>query len=82
MGKEELLLDLDPSLTYSIKEIVSEITKWEGNRLSTMLIEMQKKSRETVRFVVNGKDISSLNGLETKVHDGDHITIFPLLAGG
>lgn len=82
MGKEEVSLDLDPSKTYSIGDIISEITKSEGDQLSTMLIEMRKKSRETVRIVVSGKEISSLDGLEAKVRDGDQITIFPLLAGG
>ncbi len=82
LGKEELRLDLDPSRTYHIKDIVGVITESERSEISTALIEIQGKSHDAIRVVINGKDISSLNGLETDVQDGDEIMIFPLLSGG
>lgn len=33
-------------------------------------------------FLVNGKDYRSLEGYETKLADGDEISIFPPVAGG
>ncbi len=82
VGKDQLILSLDPCKTYKIGDILREVIESGGKDLSTILVEMQKKSRETVRVIVNGKEISSLDGFETEVQDGDQITIFPLLAGG
>jgi molybdopterin synthase sulfur carrier subunit len=33
-------------------------------------------------FLVNGRDYRSLDGYETKLKDGDEISIFPPVAGG
>ena len=82
MGKEQLMLSLDPSRTYRIGDVLRDIIEPGGDEISAMLVEMQKKSRETVRVIVNGKEISSLEGFETEVQDGDQITIFPLVGGG
>lgn len=82
MGKDEITLNLNPSKSYSTRDILREITETEDKELSIMLIEVQGKSRGAVRVVVNGKEIHSLDGLETTVQNGDRITIFPLLGGG
>jgi molybdopterin synthase sulfur carrier subunit len=82
VGKDEITLILDPSRKYTIKDVLQEITQSENKELSTMLIEVEGKTRGAVRVVVNGEEIQSLNGVETIIQDGDRITIFPLLAGG
>ena len=82
MGREEITLDLDPSKQYTIKDVLREITASENKSLSTLLLEVRGKSRGTVRVVVNGKEIRSLDNSETIVQDGDRISIYPLLAGG
>ncbi len=33
-------------------------------------------------ILVNGRNIGSLDGLETKIHDGDEFTLTVLVAGG
>jgi molybdopterin synthase sulfur carrier subunit len=82
MGKEEVTLNLDPSKRYTIKDILREVTEAENKDLSTILLEVKGESRGTVRVVVNGKEIRSLDGSEAMIQNGDCITIFPLLAGG
>lgn len=82
MGKEEVTLDLDPSKRYTIKDILREVTEAENKDLSTILLEVKGESRGTVRVVLNGKEIRSLDGSEATIQNGDCITIFPLLAGG
>jgi molybdopterin synthase sulfur carrier subunit len=82
MGKEEVTLNLAPSKRYRIKDILREIARSENKDLSTVLVEAQGRSRGTVRIVLNGKVVHSLDGLETTIKDGDEIAIFPLLAGG
>jgi len=82
MGKEEVTLNLDPSKRYTIKDILREVTEAENKDLSTILLEVKGESRGTVRVVVNGKEIRSLDGSKATIQNGDCITIFPLLAGG
>ena len=38
--------------------------------------------REFINIFLNGEDIRGLNGLETRLKDGDRITIMPAIAGG
>jgi len=40
MGKDELILNLDPSKTYNIRDILREVTQSENKDLSTMLLEV------------------------------------------
>ena len=82
MGKEEISLDLDSSKHYSIKDVLREISRSEGKELSTLSNGQEEIPLRTVRVVLNGKIIHSLEGLETVVQDGDCIAIFPLLAAG
>ena len=82
MGKDELTLELDPSKNYTVRDILQEIATSEDKELSTMLVTVQGGSRGAVRVIVNGREIHHLDGIETRVQDGDSITIFPLLAGG
>jgi molybdopterin synthase sulfur carrier subunit len=82
MGKDEIILNLDPSRRYTVRDVLEEIVRSEHKELSTMLIEVEEKARGTVRILVNGDEVRSLDGAETTVRDGDRITIFPLLGGG
>jgi molybdopterin synthase sulfur carrier subunit len=82
MGKDEMTLDLDPSRRYTVRDILTEITRSEKKDLSSLLVEVKGQSRGTVRVVVNGREIRSLDGSEATIENGDSITIFPLLAGG
>ncbi len=38
--------------------------------------------RDFINVFLNGEDIRSLNGLETKLNENDHLTIMPAIAGG
>ena len=59
-----------------------EIAQIEKVDLSALLKEDQDDSRATVRVIVNGKGIHTLDGLDTAIQDGDQIALFPLLGGG
>jgi len=39
-------------------------------------------SRSNSLILVNGKEISILNGIETKLNDGDEIVFVPVVHGG
>ena len=80
MGTEQWLLDTNKIRT--VEDVLKMVIDAGGADISTMLGDWQKKSRETVRIMVNGKEISLLNGLQTELHNGDEVIMFPLVGGG
>jgi len=75
-GANELALDFKRGI--SIKELISKITK-EMPALKRSLIDQQLVY---ALILVNGKEISVLNGLETNLKDGDHVVFVPVVHGG
>jgi molybdopterin synthase sulfur carrier subunit len=75
-------LALDYKERVSITELVNELTK-ELPELKRSLIDQQLEDpRPNALILVNGREISVLNGLETKLKDGDEIVFVPVVHGG
>jgi len=48
-----------------------------------MLIDPLTNSlQRSYRILINGIDVTSLNGVDTKIREGDTILFFPPVAGG
>ena len=79
-GKNQLVLNCKG--TVSVKALISQITK-EVPALAQSLIDPQLEDpRPNVLILVNGKEISVLNGLETTLQNGDEIVLVPVVHGG
>jgi molybdopterin synthase sulfur carrier subunit len=66
----------------AIKKLIKEIIK-ELPELKPNLIDQQLGDpRPNTLILVNGKEISILDGLETKVKDGDEVVLIPFVHGG
>jgi len=79
-GKDKLALKLANSapLRNVVKKIVHELPK-----LKQALIDPEfGEPRTNVLILVNGKEISVLQGLETVIKDGDEVVFVPVLHGG
>ncbi len=50
--------------------------------VSERLRDEEGNLRRFVNIFVNGEDVRFLNGLATKVKDGDEVSIVPAVAGG
>jgi molybdopterin synthase sulfur carrier subunit len=75
-------LALDCKERFSIGELVNELTN-EMPELKRSLIDQQLEDpRPNALILVNGREISVLNGLETKLKDGDEIVFVPVVHGG
>jgi len=75
-------LALDCKKRLSIGELVNELTS-ELPELKRSLIDQQLEDpRPNALILVNGREISILNGLETKLKDGDEIVFVPVVHGG
>ena len=79
-GAGELALDCKGDI--SIRALINEITK-EMPTLKRSLIDQQLEDpRPNALILVNGREISVLNGLETNLKDGDEIVLVPIVHGG
>jgi len=79
-GKSRLTIkfkDVVP-LREVIKKIVEELPK-----LKRALVDPELEDpRPNTLILVNGKEISVLNGLETMLKDGDEVVFVPVMHGG
>jgi molybdopterin synthase sulfur carrier subunit len=79
-GAGELALNIKGAL--SIKKLMNEIVR-EMPALKPSLTHQQPEDlRSNALILVNGREISVLNGLETNLKDGDEIVFVPVVHGG
>lgn len=79
-GKDNLTLKFGRavSLTALVKKTVEQLPK-----LKSSLIDPESgEPRRSMLVLVNGKEISVLNGLETRVNDEDEVVFVPVVHGG
>ncbi|MEM3700594.1 MAG: MoaD/ThiS family protein [Candidatus Bathyarchaeia archaeon] len=68
--------------TMPLKEVVKKTVE-KVPALKRALIDPELEDpRPNALILVNGKEISVLNGLETLVKDGDEIVLVPVIHGG
>jgi molybdopterin synthase sulfur carrier subunit len=79
-GAGELALSSKDAV--SIKELIDKIIT-ELPELTRSLIDPQLEDpRPNVLILVNGREISVLNGLDTNLQDGNEVVLIPVVHGG
>jgi molybdopterin synthase sulfur carrier subunit len=79
-GAEKLKRDFAED--SSIRDLINEIVR-EKPELKRALMDNQSKEQITNALVlVNGREISVLSGLETKIKDLDEVVFVPVIHGG
>ena len=79
-GVDQLALDCGGNV--SVKAVINEVTE-ERPELKRSLIDQQfQDPRLNALILVNGREISALDGLETKLKDGDELVLIPVVHGG
>jgi molybdopterin synthase sulfur carrier subunit len=79
-GKTQFTISLHECV--SLKELVSKLSQ-EMPQLEKAFGDQEfDDSRSNSLILVNGREISVLNGLETKLNDGDEIVFVPVVHGG
>jgi MoaD family protein len=75
-------LELGCSRCASIAELVNELVK-EVPEIERSLIDQQLEDpRPNALILVNGREIGVLDGLGTKLKDGDEVVLVPVVHGG
>jgi molybdopterin synthase sulfur carrier subunit len=81
LGKREFEVSLPEGST--VKDLLSWMIKQWGESLASHLFQPGTyQPLPYIRFMVNGRLIEFLNGLETILKDGDEFLILPVVAGG
>lgn len=79
-GKTQLTINFQEGM--SLKELVTKISQQMPKLEKTFSDHQLNDSRSNALILINGREISVLNGLETKLNDGDEIIFVPVIHGG
>jgi sulfur-carrier protein len=79
-GTSELALNINGAI--SIKELIRKIVREMPALKSSLISQHLKDLKSNALILVNGREISVLNGLESKLNDGDEIVFVPVVHGG
>jgi len=79
-GKTQLIIDIEKEMT--LKELLAKISQETPALEKTFADQQTGDYASNALILVNGREISVLNGLETKLADGDEIVFVPVVHGG
>lgn len=81
LGKGELELSMPEQST--LQELVAMLVDRFGHELASLLLDRETGHRlPHIRYMVNGRDIAFLDGMETELQAGDEVLILPPVSGG
>lgn len=79
-GRDEMNLDCERG--SSVLDVIKAASKEKVSLLRTILDEQLEPPKPLALILVNGREISALEGLKTKVEDGDEVVFVPVVHGG
>jgi sulfur-carrier protein len=79
-GNEVMVLDCRD--TVSVLDLVNLASAQAPDLRRNLLDEQLQSPKSTSLILVNGREISVLDGLDTRVKDGDEVVFVPVVHGG
>ena len=79
-GADKLMMDCKNGA--SLLDLVNAITEELPALRRNLLDEQLEEPKPNALILVNGREISVLDGLETKLKDGDEVVFVPVVHGG
>jgi molybdopterin synthase sulfur carrier subunit len=79
-GRKTLAVKIEDAIP--LREVIKKIVEKNPNLKRALVDPELEDPRPNALILVNGREISVLNGLETLVKDGDEIVLVPVIHGG
>jgi len=79
-GKREEELKSSGNLT--VDKLLEELSKEYGRRFTNYVYDEIGNVRSYLQFLVNGRSITTMQGFETQLKEGDKVAIIPPVGGG
>jgi len=80
VGKKEEHIEFSHSVT--VEKLLKQLSKTYGKEFENYVYDELGNIRGHLQFLVNGKSITALEGLKTKLREGDQVAILPPVGGG
>jgi molybdopterin synthase sulfur carrier subunit len=83
IGKKEETLKFPNSEAVSVNTVLKRLAKRYGKEFVEYVYDRKTSEvKSFLQFLINGRSASALNGLDTKLEDGDVLAIIPPVGGG
>lgn len=80
IGVREITLAVDEGST--VKDLMRLLLEKYGSRLKERIVDSSGTIYPHLTILINGREISFLGGMETRLTEGDVISILPPAGGG
>ena len=81
LGKQPKNLTLQIETGDTVIDLLNKLVA-EYKTAGDVLFDTEGRLHGYVRIIINGRFMELLDGLETKLHNGDKLTLLPSYAGG
>ena len=82
-GKKEEILEFSRSKAVTVGNVLKRLADLHGKSFVEYVYDHKTNEvRGFLQFLINGRSISSFEGLNTKLSDGDVLAIIPPVGGG
>jgi len=83
VGKREVTLEFPEGETVTVDNVLKRLAELYGKGFTDYVYDSKTGGiKGFLQFLINGRSASTLNGLETKLVDGDVLAIIPPVGGG
>ena len=83
VDRKEDILEFSETENVTIEKILTILSHRHGKRFVEYVFNNETEEvKSFLQFLVNGKSTSNLEGLRTKLEDGDVLAILPPVGGG
>ncbi len=81
VGEREVRIEVAEGAT--VKDVLDAMIRRYGSAFKRQVVDpATEELQSSIRVLVNGRDVSFLKGLKTKVGDDDTVAILPPVGGG
>jgi molybdopterin synthase sulfur carrier subunit len=74
--------EIKSSSDLTVGELLEQLSKKYGHRFMDYVYDKKGNVQSYLQFLVNGRSITTREGLKTKLKEGDRVAIIPPVGGG